>query len=273
MPHMQIKPSKALSGFIKHYLILENNASVVSSMRLFSDGNTGVVFCTDGTLATASINNKIDNLPDAFVYGQISGYRDIIGRGKAALFIVVFHPDGLKQLINLPASETRDQIVPFKDLFGVSGDMLAEALFNCKSATEKILLIEEFFMKILIDNWAPTDNLVTAAIDYIVKKKGMTTISNLADFSGYHARHLERRFVDAVGLSPKRFCGIVRLHTFLKHFKSDSGDKNIAHYGYEAGYYDQAHLIREFKNITGITPSQYIRQANPLAVNFLQLLA
>jgi AraC-like DNA-binding protein len=270
---MQIKPSKALSGFIKHYLILENNASVLSSLRLFSDGNTGVVFSADGTLATAFLNNQIGNLPDAFVYGQISGYRDIICRGRAALFIVVFHPDGLKQLLNMPASETRDQIVPFKDLFGIPGDMLTEALLNCRFATEKIALTEQFFTKILIANWSPADNLVAASIDYIVKNKGLTTVSNLADFSGYHARHLERRFIDTVGLSPKRFCGIVRLHAFLKHLKNDSGSKSIAYYGYEAGYYDQAHLIREFKNITGITPSQYIRQANPLAVNFLQLPA
>jgi methylphosphotriester-DNA--protein-cysteine methyltransferase len=73
----------------------------------------------------------------------------------------------------------------------------------------------------------------------------------------------------AVGISPKRCCNIVRAHAFLKHLPEGS---RLTGYAYDSGYYDQAHLIREFKLITGLTPSQYLKKTDPLAVNFLRMI-
>lgn len=84
---MQIPSSIGLSGLVKHYLFLNKEAQSPCDLRLFSDGNTGIVFSISGGLTL-----NAQPLPDAFLYGQISDYKDIGCHGPAELFIIVFRP-------------------------------------------------------------------------------------------------------------------------------------------------------------------------------------
>jgi methylphosphotriester-DNA--protein-cysteine methyltransferase len=65
---------------------------------------------------------------------------------------------------------------------------------------------------------------------------------------------LEKRFRQAVGASPKKFASIVRLKSVIKQY---DGANSLTALGYEAGFYDQAHFIKEFKAFTGDTPEKF----------------
>lgn len=65
---------------------------------------------------------------------------------------------------------------------------------------------------------------------------------------------LERRFRSIIGTTPKKFASIVRFKQALSHYKPQA---SLTDLGYEAGFYDQAHFIREFKSFTGETPEQF----------------
>lgn len=81
-------------------------------LRLFSDGSAGIVVSSHQTLFQDSLA-----LPAAFCYGQITEYKEICCQGPAQLIIIVFHPEGLNRLLNVPASELNDKIIPLTDLF------------------------------------------------------------------------------------------------------------------------------------------------------------
>jgi AraC-like DNA-binding protein len=92
-------------------------------------------------------------------------------------------------------------------------------------------------------------------------------IEALATELGVGRRTLERTFQTTIGISPKRYAGILRTQHFLKALHQPESLTRLA---YEFGYYDQSHLIRDFKAKTGITPGKYFAARDALAVNFIQ---
>lgn len=261
---MQIPASIELSGIIRHYLSFDGGGAVLHRLRLFSDGNTSIVF-------NACSNLTLDGqlLPDSFVYGQITEYKDIACQGQVRLFVVVFRPDGFNRLFGLPASELKDKVVSFADLFGSEGLSLQQAIIGSATLSEKIEQIEAFILRLLDRRSWSADPTIAASLQLIQKHNGMIAIHRLANALCCHTRQLERQFNTVVGLSPKRFCNIIRVHAFLKHLQTTS---HLTSKAYETGYFDQAHLIREFKQITGLTPSQYLQNTVPLAVNLLWIM-
>lgn len=267
---MQISPSIDLSATIKHYLFLTTKSEEVKKLRLFSDGNTGMVFSFKNPLISHFTGSDIPvELPDSFIYGQLDAYQDLYCQGETSLMIVVFHPHGLSQMLGVPSRELKNQRIKTADVFGIKGAELYEKLSESTAITNKINLAEDFFRKLMPHRQLLDQPLILASINFIMQHKGLLPVSKLADFTGYQERKLERVFTAHIGISPKRFSTIVKLHVFLKQLRYKPVEKNLAAMGYEAGYYDQPHLIREFKKHTGLTPGQYSSIADPLAINFL----
>jgi len=267
---MQLSPSIDLSAYIKHYLFLTTQNKEVKKLRLFSDGNTGMVFSfKDQLISQFNRLNAHCYLPDSFIYGQLSSFKDLYCIGETSLMIVVFHPHGLSNILATPSDELKNKSIKTNELFGSKGDELHEKLFDSNTIQAKINLVEDFFREIIAARNLPDQPLITASINFITQNKGLLPVSSLVDFTGYHERKLERTFIQSIGISPKRFSSIIKLHVFLKQLRNRSDQANLTYLGYEAGYYDQPHLIREFKKYTGLTPGQYNSITNPLAINFL----
>ena len=68
---------------------------------------------------------------------------------------------------------------------------------------------------------------------------------------------LEKRFRQVIGTTPKKFAALVRFKNTLGNYKPQD---SLTSLGYEAGFYDQAHFIKEFKNFTGESPENFFRE-------------
>ncbi|WP_306621891.1 helix-turn-helix domain-containing protein [Chryseobacterium ginsenosidimutans] len=269
---MQILPALELSGFIKHYLFVETKTETTKKLRLFSDGNMGLVFSFKNKMIKQfSLLNIPAYLPDSFVYGQIKSYRDLYCNGETSLMIVVFHSYGLHALLGMSSTELIDGIVETENLFGSAATSLFDKLASHDKLDERIIILDNFFRSVLKKRPLLLQASVTASIQFILENKGITSVKQLTDLTGCNERKLERIFMEHLGIGPKKFTNIVKLHIFLKYLKTKFETSSLTTISYEAGYYDQPHLIREFKKYTGLTPSQYLKHANLLAVNFLEL--
>lgn len=100
----------------------------------------------------------------------------------------------------------------------------------------------------------PPDRLVQAAALRLLD--GRERIETLADDLGVSERHLRRRFHAAVGYGPKTLQRVLRLRAALR-----SGERDLALVAADAGYADQAHLTRECRRLTGLTPGELRRVA------------
>ena len=102
-------------------------------------------------------------------------------------------------------------------------------------------------------------NCFTVISNLILKNAGSINIDHFAYDANMSERNFERLFAEQVGISPKLFCCITRfnhaLDLKLKNLKS-----NWASIAYECGYFDQAHLVKDFKRFAGNVPSIFLKQ-------------
>jgi AraC-like DNA-binding protein len=265
---MQLLPTGKLSGVIRHYLFLQHRNKEGRQLRLFSDGNSGIAFTLQGKLSFSK--GSIDYLSPSFLYGQISEFRDIHAFGDMSMIIAVFHPDGLNRLLGLPGHELFDRIIDLDLILGRNCRILQEQLSFAKTERDQAELLDRFFLTGNVNYESTPHSPVRQMIDLIYKRNGLTLVKQLSALNSYSERQIERIFQECIGLSPKKFGNIVRLHYFLGLLKNQTHKLSLTSLAYEAGYADQSHLNKDFKKLTGITPFEYLHKSNKLAVNFIQ---
>ena len=145
---------------------------------------------------------------------------------------------------------------------------LADNLKAVRSYTQSILAMEACFEALFRNSITHRDQF-DRVVQSIIQIKGQVTVKGLTNLTGHSERKLERLFQATIGISPGKYLQIVRLHHFLSLVRSKQEPESLTMAGLESGYYDQAHLIHNFKQTTGLTPMQYLSSANPLAVNLI----
>jgi AraC-like DNA-binding protein len=90
---------------------------------------------------------------------------------------------------------------------------------------------------------------------------GEVRVESVADRLGVTARHLRRAFTENVGIGPKEFARTVRLQRAVRMAAISCDWARIAA---DAGYYDQAHLIADFRQLVGLTPGAFFKRAGGL---------
>ena len=268
---MQVSPPKELSSYIKHYLFLDNEETAIQKLRLFSDGNTGLVFSLKSKLISGISNYEVKKyLPASFLYGQLDGFKDIYSNNEIALIIVVFQPNGIHQLLGISANEFQDSIISIDDIFGSEGLILQENLAEKHNNHTRLEFLNDFFRNLICQNKSSNQLIINSSLDFIMVKKGVFSLEQLVKHSGYTERHLERKFKESIGLNPKKFGNIIRLHHFLKLLKDKPNHTNLTSICYDAGFSDQSHLIKEFRKHTGISPKEYSSTSGKLTSNLIK---
>jgi AraC-like DNA-binding protein len=101
----------------------------------------------------------------------------------------------------------------------------------------------------------------------LVASGGGIPIGRLAAEVGWSHKHLITQFRQQVGLRPKTAARLVRFHRVWRRLDQSGGRPVWAELAQEAGYADQAHLIREFRRFTGMTPTQFQARTLPTGGN------
>lgn len=265
---MQISPPKHLAPFIRHYIFLENNSKDIKNVRLFTDGSSGLILSAHRNLYS---HLPEEHIPASFFYGTLNSYKDFYSKGDFSFIAVVFQPYFLNMLLKTSAKEVKNQIISVEDAVKYKFTPFQEKLFY---KTDPLTVIEDlniFFTQFISKEIGTDYQLIGATQQYILQHKGSVSSKDLEDFTGYSERHLERKFDDYLGISPKQYTNIIRLHYFLSLMNQRISDENMTALSYYAGYSDQSHLIREFKKNVGLTPRQYLKTENKMAVNFIEL--
>lgn len=161
---------------------------------------------------------------------------------------VQFMPGGAAPFFRFPLSEARDQIVSLEDLWGRDGVLVRERLLEGRTPEAKLRLLETILLEHLVGRGDPVIVFAMAALE-----QGMG-VRETALRAGLLSKTLVRRFEHHVGLPPKRYARVRRLQRILKSARRGEDWSTIAA-GH--GYTDQAHLIHDFRDLTGMTPTAY----------------
>ena len=175
-------------------------------------------------------------------------------------------PAGLSAVARSPAMDFTSSFVEVSDLAGGWGRRLVDAVYTAQTATKRIAAMEAFLMS-RVGGQAPPDARVCAAVDLVKRSGGSMRIEHVAGAVALSPRHLRRRFLDAVGVGPKQYARVVR---FQRALGSLEGGVPLSEVALSSGYFDQAHLTTEFRQIAGLTPSQFVQDPCRLSGFFIE---
>jgi AraC-like DNA-binding protein len=170
-------------------------------------------------------------------------------------------PGAAQALLGLPADELAGRHVSLEDLWGSGAGLMREQLLAAATPQETLRRLEALLLQRLRAGPAQAAHPVVAqALRQF--SAGMGVEAAVAR-SGYSHRQFIRLFSQGVGLGPKLYC---RVQRFQKTLPLMHGPLSLAAVAMEAGYSDQPHFNREFREFAGLTPEQY-RLARPLSAN------
>ncbi|HET6989049.1 MAG TPA: helix-turn-helix domain-containing protein [Kribbella sp.] len=207
--------------------------------------------------------------PPQFVNGVHGSWQRIEGECAPSYLEVWLAPLGAYAVLGLPMDELNGQMVDLYDVLEGQGDRLAEQVRDAPSWQRRFELIDEFLLRRMDRGRAP-DPQVAAAWRRVVADGGAARIGAVAREVGWSHKHLIAKFRQQVGLTPKTASQLVRLERVWQLLASNRASRweQIA---VEAGYADQAHLIRDFRRFTGTSPTALLGPGRRGGeVNFVQ---
>ena len=165
-----------------------------------------------------------------------------------------FKPGIAGMIFGIPADELTDERIPLAELWRDAEELTDALLASTDSAARARTLSAAIARRLLAAPSPPP--AVRVAAERICRAAGKLSIRELAADLGVTRQHLARAFAEHVGLTPKRLSRIVRARAVVELARR-GGDPDWSGIAYEAGYYDQSHLIAEVKELTGMTPSAW----------------
>jgi AraC-like DNA-binding protein len=143
---------------------------------------------------------------------------------------------------------------------------LATIFFSNWSIKEKINSVESTILKSLSGH-SNIETVVPDLISQIHLSQGCKTLHHLYRRYRVSARQLQNHFKQHTGMTIKSFSKIIRLDNVRK-MKSAKNRISLTELCYEFGYCDQSHMIKDFKQITGLTPSLYLKKRADVRYTF-----
>lgn len=270
MQYQKFRPQEILSPFVECYFIWESDDFLEKELVVESPPNGFCSIVINYGDPYFLQNKKYDRLavPKQFVSGQSIYSYKLSLQGNIGIAGIVFKPAALATFWGLDSFEFTEERI---DLFTVlQQDYIkkyVEQIREAEAAVDKVKLMEALLFHHYKLN-KPEPDAIDKAANAIVEKWGMLHVQNLLKESCMSRRTFERRFFQKVGLSPKYYARIRRIGYVISLF---IGKKKVnwPEVFYEAGFYDQAHFIKDFEEFTGRTPQQYLRENSELA-NFVE---
>lgn len=246
-------PCDLLRPFIRSFAIQEVKEE--ETYRVLPDTGVVIGFQYKGKLYRLNKEESVA-LDISGISGLADHSRTFWNQSGTATILVFFKEAGAVPFFRQPLHEIFRESVSL-DNFMLRSELLSleEQLVEAPTNPERIARLEKFLIGRMTQ--AEPDKLVLAALALIHKNKGNIRIKDLVEQLHTSQSPLEKRFRAVVGASPKKFASIVRLKHVLQQY---SLTNSLTELGYEAGFYDQAHFIKEFKTFTGDTPEDFFRE-------------
>ncbi|MDH7460348.1 helix-turn-helix domain-containing protein [Chitinophagaceae bacterium 26-R-25] len=245
-------PSAILQPFVKTYMIIESDGSMVN--RVLPDTSIVMAFVCRGKVSHEN-NNEIKELQSAMLTGIRKTSRLINYAQNTSVLLVIFKDAGAAAFIKEPLHMLYSESTPLDNFVKrQSLQDIQEQLGEAGNNTEKIRIVERFLIDRLRD--VPAETILNEAVKRIQFAKGAIKIKDVIRDLPVSVDAFEKKFRHMVGVGPKQFAGIVRLRSIIDNYSPDSSLTSAA---YEGGYFDQSHFIKDFKAFTGQSPKDFFK--------------
>ena len=188
--------------------------------------------------------------------------------GYVHLLGIRLRAGGAWAFLGVPLREFSDQVVELDTILGPEASQLRDRLGEAPNDDARLDLAEKWLRQRIRSRTPPT-RAVSHALGIIQLGANAARIGRMAEEIGISHKHLLREFERCVGLTPKVFARICAFQRVI-HLVGQKAGVNWADAAARCGYYDQAHLIREFRAFSGFTPANYLSKRGPF-LNYLEV--
>jgi len=233
-----------LSRYVEAVQVLEAHEGALRSERL-PDGRTTLVIRQRGAFDG-----------DVTVMGPRTRALFKVVPGVRRAVVLQLKAGWAMPLFGVTATALTDQFVKLHELWGPGCADVCSEWLGARSTQQLLSGVARALDRRAQSAFEPSSaRLARRAVHRL--EAGDARVDLVAEHLGVTGRHLRRAFRDHVGIGPKEYARTVRLRHALR-LAAVSGD--WGHIAAHAGYYDQAHLIGEFRKLIGLTPSAFLQR-------------
>ncbi len=257
---LEMKPSLMLAPYIRCYRLRNldtNNTDLV--IPWYPSNDVSLTFHLRDVPRGVK-NPNTGKILQGGSYGGVLGLGtqyngEFLLKGNYEIFEILFKPNGVYKIFGIQTKDVNNDLVYADDIFGNKVKNFFYQLAEARGSVEQKTVADNYLTRLFVQN-NQTSNLdiVTIVSNEILKFNGDVKIRHIAYHANMSVRTLERRFIEQVGVSPKLFVSITRFSFALRQ-KNLHPQKSWTEIAIEANYYDQTHLIKDFKRFTGESPS------------------
>ncbi|HEX6035446.1 MAG TPA: AraC family transcriptional regulator [Anaerolineales bacterium] len=205
----------------------------------------------------ADQDEPFTTLTESWALGLWTTYHIVDWPSDLQYLGVGFKPGGAYPFLQLPLSELQNQVVSLDAIWGTFAAEVRERLYAASTIQARFALLEQFLLARLCEA-PPGLRAVQYAVAEIARHHGTLSIRELSESMGMSQKHLIAQFKQMVGCTPKE---LGRLHRFADILASIDLTQPVdwTLVAHQFRYHDQSHFIRDFKEFTGRTPTDYLR--------------
>lgn len=234
-------PHPFLSRYIETYWSSIDFAEKEVCRRVLPDGCVDIIF---------SFHRQ--SLPH--IVGTMTTFLEVEYLGEVRFIGIRFKPGGITAFIRVPVNEFTDSRVELFSTESVFDKSFSEDIPWERSITDIISFVDNYLLSRL-PKLSLLDERVDYAVSLIKQGKGNIPIPLIAEQACLSKRQFERRFLAGIGISPKAFSRIIKFKN-THHLLKSGANQSLFDLAVDCGYYDHAHLIKEFKRLSGSLPSE-----------------
>jgi AraC-like DNA-binding protein len=268
----EIVPAPLLAPFVRCYSYIEFDTNGLEFIRPTNAWHEIAMTFQFKTRPVRAIDSHIvQSFKNCYggaigLFTQDNG--DMVFNGHYIFFEIMFRPTGFHKIFRLPPGEINNQMAFAENVFQPDVKVFYEQLGAAAGFSEMCVLADAYLSGYLKkQKRVDYKDGLTCMSNTILKNNGMVSIDKLAYDANMSVRSFERHFIDQVGIPAKLFCNITRFnHALALKFKNPQMDWTAI--ALACGYYDQTHLIKDFKKFAGDTPAVFQQETHLAHVNF-----
>jgi AraC-like DNA-binding protein len=243
----RFSPSETLSGFVRRFEIVETTEEMTRT--LLPETGLVIAFRYAGSAALLAAGAR-RAVPDTAITGPRTTARRINTSAGGGLVVAKLHAACAGRFFGVGADELFGEVLSLDEVVRPSEvARTSSAMLRARGDAERIAIFERFFHAIARP-WQP-DPAVLRTIRAIDAASGAVRVSELARGAAISQDTLEKRFRREVGTTPKQLAGIVRIRRAVESWRQG---RSLTRVSADAGYCDQSHFIRQFRQVMDLTP-------------------
>jgi len=254
-----LAPEAALRPFVQDFWILkvERTTTPVLPVRTFVDDSSGIVI-------EFSLNKNEPKVRRAMFYGQTTSPTQNTDNMPFAAFGVRFHPSAIKELWGIDAHELTNQRISVVEL----ADFPSIDMISTKGSFVDIVRVFSDYLTSKAATVKHQNDLLRHCIRNIKDHVGNITVKALCSKYNISERQLERKFLQIIGVTPRHYIKTCRFQDALAQVMRNP-NKSLTEIAHQLGYFDQAHFIKQVKELSGLSPKVLRSKLNTTVANII----